>query len=407
MSVTRSIFRRQPLLAGITVVALLGAAGAALVQRETRATPSPVAPPTEVQVKSLAPEHVRVWSSFSGRLKAVDEALVRPEVSGRVVEVRIRDGQTVRAGDVMFVIDPRPYDAALAKARADVAAARTQAEFAATEYERARNMIGEQAIPQSLHDQRANAHRVAQAAVLAADAALRQASINLDYAYVKAPIAGRVSRAEITLGNLVQAGANAPVLTKIVSNDGIYADFEVDEQSYVQSIRNHADTQSQEQKIAVDMKVQGDADHVYNGSIYTFDNSLDVSTGTIRARAKFANKDGALLPGMFVSIRLASSGDTSAILVPDVAIGSDQAKKFVYVVGPDNKVAYREVSLGAGIDGRHIVLAGLNAGDRVVTKGLQFVRPDVVVAPKDATEADLKTASATGASATPSHVRAE
>jgi len=313
----------------------------------------------------------------------------------------------VRAGDVMFVIDPRPYDAALAKARADVAAARTQAEFAATEYERARNMIGEQAIPQSLHDQRANAHRVAQAAVLAADAALRQASINLDYAYVKAPIAGRVSRAEITLGNLVQAGANAPVLTKIVSNDGIYADFEVDEQSYVQTIRNHADTQSQEQKIAVDMKVQGDADHVYNGSIYTFDNSLDVSTGTIRARAKFANKDGALLPGMFVSIRLASSGDTSAILVPDVAIGSDQAKKFVYVVGPDNKVAYREVSLGAGIDGRHIVLAGLNAGDRVVTKGLQFVRPDIVVAPKDATEADLKTASAIGASATPSHVRAE
>ncbi|CDY77227.1 Probable Co/Zn/Cd efflux system membrane fusion protein [Caballeronia glathei] len=407
MSVTRSIFRRQPLLAGITVVALLGAAGAALVQRETRATPSPVAPPTEVQVKSLAPEHVRVWSSFSGRLKAVDEALVRPEVSGRVVEVRIRDGQTVRAGDVMLVIDPRPYDAALAKARADVAAARTQAEFAATEYERARNMIGEQAIPQSLHDQRANAHRVAQAAVLAADAALRQASINLDYAYVKAPIAGRVSRAEITLGNLVQAGANAPVLTKIVSNDGIYADFEVDEQSYVQTIRNHADTQSQEQKIAVDMKVQGDADHVYNGSIYTFDNSLDVSTGTIRARAKFANKDGALLPGMFVSIRLASSGDTSAILVPDVAIGSDQAKKFVYVVGPDNKVAYREVSLGAGIDGRHIVLAGLNAGDRVVTKGLQFVRPDIVVAPKDATEADLKTASAIGASATPSHVRAE
>jgi multidrug efflux system membrane fusion protein len=407
MSVTRSIFRRQPLLAGITVVALLGAAGAALVQRETRATPSPVAPPTEVQVKSLAPEHVRVWSSFSGRLKAVDEALVRPEVSGRVVEVRIRDGQTVRAGDVMFVIDPRPYDAALAKARADVAAARTQAEFAATEYERARNMIGEQAIPQSLHDQRANAHRVAQAAVLAADAALRQASINLDYAYVKAPIAGRVSRAEITLGNLVQAGANAPVLTKIVSNDGIYADFEVDEQSYVQTIRNHADTQSQEQKIAVDMKVQGDADHVYNGSIYTFDNSLDVSTGTIRARAKFANKDGALLPGMFVSIRLASSGDTSAILVPDVAIGSDQAKKFVYVVGPDNKVAYREVSLGAGIDVRHIVLAGLNAGDRVVTKGLQFVRPDIVVAPKDATEADLKTASAIGASATPSHVRAE
>jgi multidrug efflux system membrane fusion protein len=330
------------------------------------------------------PENIRVWTRFSGHLKAVDEAQVRPEVGGRIVDVRIKDGQNVRAGDVMFVIDPRPYDAAVAKAKADLASARTRADFAATEYERAKNLIGSQAIPRSLYDQRGNEDRVGKAAVLAADAALRQANINLDYAYVKAPISGRVSRAEITLGNLVQAGPNAPVLTKIVSNDGIYADFDVDEQSYIRSIRNHADTQSKEQKIPVEMTMVGDAGHVYNGTIYTFDNSIDTRSGTIRARAKFANKDGTLVPGMFVSMRLSGSGDTNALLVPDVALGSDQSKRFVFVVGKDNKVVYREVTLGAGIDGRHIVLSGLDAGDRVIVKGVQFVRPDALVSPKEA-----------------------
>jgi len=387
----RSLFRKPPVLAGISLaVAAAVAAIAGLAGTETRAAPSSAPPPTEVQVQSVAPENVRVWSSFSGRLKAVDEALVRPEVSGRIVEVRIKDGQTVRAGDVMFVIDPRTYEAAVARAKADLAAARTRADFAATEYERARGLIGSEAIPRSLYDQRGNEDRVGRAAVLAAEAALRQASINLDYAYVKAPIAGRVSRAEITLGNLVQAGPNAPVLTRIVSGDGIYADFEVDEQSYIRSIRGQADTHSKEQKLPVEMTVLGDAGHTYQGTIYTFDNSIDAASGTIRARAKFANADGALVPGMFVSMRLASGSDTRALLVPDVALGSDQSKKFVFVVGPDNKVAYREVTLGAGIDGRHIVLAGLNPGDRVVTKGLQFIRPDAVVSPTEAAAAPPK-----------------
>ncbi|MGO4330412.1 efflux RND transporter periplasmic adaptor subunit [Cupriavidus sp. 2TAF22] len=388
----RSILRRPPVLAGVAAVAVAGGLAAAFVQKDTRAAAPAAPPPTEVIVKSLQPENVRVWTSFSGRLKSVDEALVRPEVGGRIVEVRIRDGQNVRAGDVMFVIDPRPYEAAVARARADVASARARAEFAATEYERAKGLIDAEAIPKSVHDQRSNENRMAQAAVLAAEAALRQASINLDYAYVKAPIAGRISRAEITLGNLVQPGPNAPVLTRIVSSDGIYADFEVDEQSYVRTIRTHASTQSKEQQIPVDLKVQGDTDHTYQGTIYTFDNSIDVNTGTIRARAKFANKDGALLPGMFVSISLAGSADTRALMVPDIAIGSDQSKKFVFVVNPENKVVYREVTLGAGVDGQHIVLSGLTAGDRVVTTGVQFVRPDILVAPKEGAPEAVKTA---------------
>ncbi|WP_410748344.1 efflux RND transporter periplasmic adaptor subunit [Cupriavidus sp. SIMBA_020] len=402
MEQRRSIFRRPPVLAGVGAVMVAAglAASVALIETSAAAPPAAAAP-TEVTVKSLQPEDVRVWASFSGRLKAVDEALVRPEVSGRIVEVKVRDGQSVRAGEVMFVIDPRPYEAAVARASADLASARARAEFATTEYDRAKGLIAAEAIPKSVHDQRGNEYRMAQAAVLAANAALRQASINLDYAYVKAPIAGRISRAELTVGNLVQPGPNAPVLTRIVSNDGIYADFEVDEQSYVRSIRNHADTQSKEQQIPVDMRLQGDTEHVYQGKIYTFDNSIDVNTGTIRARARFANKDGALVPGMFVSISLAGSGDTRALLVPDVAVGSDQSKKFVFVVGPENKIVYREVVLGAGVDGRHIVLSGLIAGDRVVTKGLQFVRPDVVVAPREAAPEAVKSASAGPARGTP------
>jgi multidrug efflux system membrane fusion protein len=381
-------------LAGVTAIAVATGLAASFVLSDTRAAAPAARGPTEVVVAAVQPENVRVWSTFSGRLKAVDEALVRPEVSGRIVAVRVRDGQAVRAGDVMFVIDPRPYEAAVARARAELSAARARAEFAAAEYERAQGLIGAEAIPKSLHDQRGNEHRTAQAAVLAAEAALRQASVNLDYAYVKAPISGRISRAEVTLGNLVQPGPNAPVLTKIVSSDGIYADFEVDEQSYVRTIRGHANTQSQEQRLAVAMKIQGDSERVYHGTIHTFDNTIDTNSGTIRARARFANEDGALLPGMFVSISLAGSGDTRALLVPDVAIGSDQSKKFVFVVSPENKVVYREVALGAGIDGRHIVLSGLNAGDRVVTSGVQFIRPDAVVAPREASPDAVKTAAA-------------
>jgi len=389
--------RRRWLLASGVLVVTTGTLIATMALKDTRAATGPVAAVPEVLVKTLAPENVRIWANFSGRLNAVDEALVRPEVGGKIVEVRVRDGQTVKAGDVMFVIDPRPYEAAVARARADLASARARAEFAAAERERAKGLIDAEAIPLSLHDQRTNEDRMAKAAVLAAEAALRQAEINLDYAYVKAPIAGRISRAEITLGNLVQPGANAPVLTRIVSNDGIYADFDVDEQAYVQSIRLHAETLSKEQHIPVEMRVQGDTTRTYQGVIYTFDNKIDTRSGTIRARAKFENRDGALVPGMFVSIGLADSGDTSALVVPDVAVGSDQSKKFVYVVGRDNKVAYREVALGAGLDGRHVVASGLKPGERVIARGVQFVKPEATVMPKELAEVDVKTAAMTAA----------
>ncbi len=387
MSQMKSYRKTATLFAATAVIAV----GSALAfQHYTNAsaqpaeTPPTVMPATPVSVKTVSPDDVMIWSEFSGRMNAVDFAEIRPQVSGRITQVRFADGQSVKAGAVLFVIDPRPFEATLAKAQANLVTARTNADFANTEFERAAVLIKSQAIAQRFYDERANAKRVADAAILAAEADVQQAELNLDYAHVKAPIAGRLSRVEITVGNLVEAGPNAPVLTSIVSNQGIYADFDVDEQTYVNSIRANAATEAEERKISVELTAQGDSTRVYRGTIHSFDNRITTASGTIRARARFDNKDGRLVPGMFVSVRLASSAPSSALLVPDRAIGSDQSKRFVFVVGADSKAAYREVSLGASVNHERIVLSGLSAGERVIVDGLQHVQPNATVAPTEA-----------------------
>lgn len=342
------------------------------------------APAVPVTVETVSARPVQVWASFSGRLRAVDFAEIRPEVSGRIVAVRVADGQTVKAGDVLFVIDPAPYEAATAKAEADLATARSNAVFARTDLERAGNMVKTEAIARRQFDERVNADKVAQAAVLSAEATLKQARIDLDRAYVKAPIAGRVSRAEITQGNVVQAGAGAPLLTSIVSNDGIYADFDVDEQTYLKIIRGLADPHGPDRRVPVRITVPGDGAPTYRGTILSFDNRIDTSSGTIRARALLANRDGALVPGMFVSVSVAGGRAEDALTIPDRAIGTDQSKRFVYVVGDGGKVAYRNVVLGPQVDGLRVVASGLQPGDRVITDGVQHVRPGIVVSTQEA-----------------------
>lgn len=337
-----------------------------------------------VKVQTLAPETVRLWSTFSGRLRPVDAAEIRPEVSGRITELRFEDGQQVKAGEILLVIDPRPYEAAAAMAEARLATAQSNAKFARMEKQRAEKMLASQAIAQRLYDERVNAERVAEASIKAAQAELKQAKLDLEYAYVRAPISGRVSRAEITVGNLVQAGQNAPLLTSVVANDEIYADFEVDEQTYLRTIRAHANGREEERAIPVELTVGGDTEHSYNGTIHSFDNHIDPATGTIRARAKFQNDDGALVPGMFASVSLAGGSDSTALIIPERALGYDQSKKFVYIVDEANKVGYREVQMGRVVDnGRRVVLAGLKAGDRVIVSGTQHVRPEALVAPTE------------------------
>ena len=320
-------------------------------------------------------------------MRAVDAAEIRPEVSGRITEIRFKDGQDVKKGDILFVIEPRPFEAAVEKAEADLVSAKTNAEFAKTEVGRAEKLIKSQAIAQRLYDQRANDSKVADANIKVAQAALTNAQVDLEHAFVRAPISGRTGRVELTVGNVVQAGPNAPLLTTIVSNDGIYADFDVDEQTYMQAIRDNAGDLAEEQKIPVELIVGDDADHTYMGNIYTFDNHIDPASGTIRARAKFANKDKALISGMFVTVKLSSSKEQNVVTVPEGAVGTDQDKKFVYVVGDGNKVIYREIKLGSLVNGERIVLSGLKAGETIIIDGTQHVRPDAVVQPQTVEEA--------------------
>jgi multidrug efflux system membrane fusion protein len=373
--------KSRPFL-GLAGLILLGGLGFAAWHASANTPPANAAqPPVPVTVAAVHPQSVRIWSEFSGRMTAVDSADVRPEVNGRITEIRFKDGQQVQAGDILFVIDPRPYEAAVAKAEADLATAKTNATFARTDLARAKALVGMQAIARTYYDQRVNSAGVAQAAIQSAEAQLAQAKLDLDHAYVKAPIAGRVGRAELTVGNLVQTGPTAPLLTNVTSGDGIYADFDVDEQTYMQTIRDHATTAAQEQKIPVELTVQGDEAHVYKGAIESFDNKIDTGTGTIRARARFANTDGALVPGMFVSVKLASATNSKVILVPEDAVGSDQSKRFVFVVGKDHKAKFREVALGQTVGGDRVVTSGLHKGEEIVVDGLQKVQPGALVEP--------------------------
>ena len=381
---SKSVIRRYLMASAVAILVAGGVyavySGGASYGEPAAASPAAV----PVTVRTLAEQRVRVWSEFSGRLQAVDAAEIRPEVGGRITQVLFEDGQIVKAGDVLLVIDPRPYEAAVARAEANLVSARANAEFARLERDRAAALIGSHAVAQRDFDQRGNASKVADAAVQTADADLQRAKLDLEHAHVIAPIAGRASRPEITVGNLVQSGPNAPLLTTIVSSDSIYAGFEVDEQTYVDSIRSAASGRDQERRIPVELTLPGDKSHVYHGAVYSFDNRIDVGSGTIRARARFDNTDGALLPGMFVSVRLAEGAERNELLVPERAIGSDQSKKFVYVVGADGKVAYREVKVGKHVASQRVTLEGLQVGDRVVIDGVQRLRPNTTVTAQEA-----------------------
>lgn len=369
-----------------TAIVLAGIGGGIAYKMSSAEASAPVeaavpAPPT-VSVMVMQKKPVQIWQDFSGRLNSVDYVELRPQVSGALQDIRFEDGQIVKKGDVLFVIDPAPYEAAVTQAKAAVQSARNQADLARKELARAEDLVKTGAVPKRTYDERQSNALVSKNTIDSAEAQLRQAQINLDHAYIKAPISGRISRAELTEGNLIQAGANAPVLTTIASNEGIYADFEVDEQAYLKNVYSKARDREEQRKIPVQMVLNADTSTVYDGTIESFDNRIDPATGTIRARALFDNKDGGLLPGMFVNVRLGSSGSEDNILVPEVAIGTDQDRKFVYVIGPENKITYREINPGTSIDGSRIVLSGLKAGDQVVVEGIMKLRPDMVVTPK-------------------------
>jgi multidrug efflux system membrane fusion protein len=378
------VFKANKLLLGVSALVLtLGSVAVYKAQSADAAVGAEAGmpPPPEVETVTIKQENIQLWKEFSGRLQAVDYVEIRPEVSGKLQEIRFKDGQKVNKGDVLFVIDAAPYTASVEKAQAGYAVAKSEYALAQKNLERADDLVKTEAISKKIYDERQSAALVAKGVMDAAQAQLNDSQINLDRAYVKAPISGRISRAEITQGNLVQATA-APILTTIVSDAGIYADFDVDEETYLSTIYKNAPDSESQIKVPVEMVLKSGSGASYTGVIESFDNHIDSKSGTIRVRALFENKDQSLLPGMFVNVRLGGTGNGEVMMISEKAIGTDQDRKFVYVVGADHKVAYREIKTGNSIDGKRVVTDGLKAGDMVITEGIMKIRPDMMVVPK-------------------------
>ncbi len=392
---TSSVTRRALWGAGLSILLSVAGAGAVLLGLPARfeadaATEAPAAPAAvPVSVAKAETRRITTWESFSGRLEAIERVEVRPRVGGAILSAHFREGALVEKGDLLVTIDPEPYAAAVERAEAEVAAAEARVALAKTELERARKLVITSAIPQSGVDQRLSAYDEAQANVRSAKAALRSARLDLQYTEVRAPITGRAGRLEVTAGNLVSAGTASPVLTTLVSIDPIYASFNVNEEVVAAALAKlsaSAGTDSIE-RIPVQIGTAANEGTPISGHIQLINNEVDAATGTIRVRAALENPDGRLIPGQFVRIRIGDPAPAEKLVISDRAIGSDQDKKFVLVVGSDNKVEYRQVTLGPTADGMRIVESGLKPGESIVVNGLQRVRPGVVVAPQPAEQA--------------------
>lgn len=330
-----------------------------------------------VSVAEVIEREVQQWHEYSGRLTAVDYVEIRSRVSGPIETMNFKDGAIVQKGDLLFTIDPRPYAAEVARTTAAVSSAQASLHLNETQFKRAQSLIKDKAIAQGDYDTRKNQFEAAEAQVQSAQASLDTAKLNLDYTQIKSPITGRVSRAEITVGNLVQSSPNSPLLTTVVSQNPIYADFDIDEATYMKIAPETAGDVS---KVAVTLGLTDDG-KPHQGVMQSFDNKLNPQSGTLRARAVFNNDDGTLVPGLFARIRLGSAEMTKAILITDRAIGTDQSKKFVYVVGADNKVEYREVKPGDMSGNLRIVTDGLKPGEKIIVDGLQRAHPGAEVKP--------------------------
>ena len=351
---------------------------------DAEATAAAAPPATPVSVATVVQSDVATWDEFSGRLEAVERVDIRSRVAGTVQSVHFREGALVAKGDLLITIDPAPYAAELDGADAQLVAAQARVSYSRSEFERAKRLLDEHAIAQREYDERANAQREADANLRAAQAALQSARLNLGYTQVRAPVAGRVGKLEITVGNLIAAGPGAPVLTTLVSVSPIYASFDADEQIVTRALRDLPSGSSARQhleSIPVQMGTAATPDTPFVGHLQLVDNQVDAKSGTVRVRAVFDNKDGSLIAGQYVKLRMGRAKAEPAILVSERAIGTDQDKRFVFVVGTDDKAIWRQVTLGGTVNGQRVVSAGLESGERIVVNGLQRVRPGMKIDP--------------------------
>lgn len=333
-------------------------------------------PPPAVGVAEVVQRDVELWDRFTGRIEAVASVEIRPRVDGYIKRVNYREGQEVDKGAVLFVIDQRPYRAALARAEADLTRARTHAELAEREAARAEQLVEAAGMSQEELDQRRAAAAQAAADVQAAQAALATAKLQLDFTEVRAPIAGRTGRALVTEGNLVSGQGNATLLTTVVALDQVHVHFFPDEEDFLRydaMARNGARNDSRQGGTPVRVGLATDSDYPYQGVVDFLDNRLDPATGTLRVRALLDNKERRFTPGMFARVQLLGSGTFRALLVDDKAVLTDQDRKYVYVLDGDGRAQRKDVVLGRLVDGLRVIESGLAPGDRVIVNGVQRV----------------------------------
>lgn len=363
--------------AGIAVLslALLGAAAGTLLDEETPAAAAP--PPPTVAVAPPLQRSVEEWDDYIGRFEASRTVDVRPRISGAVTAVHFRDGAVVRKGQLLFTIDPRPFAAALAEARASVASARSDLALARADLGRATRLLEVEAVSRSDVDRLQARVQAATAALAAAEARVRARALDVEFTQVRAPISGRISDRRVDAGNLVAGGVGgeATLLTTINALDPIYFAFDASESLFLKTKRGEA----QRAGSAVEIRLQDETEYRWRGRLDFTDNGLDPRSGTIRGRAVLANSDMFLTPGMFGNMRLASGGTHQALLVPDAAIQTDQARKLVLVVGADGVVQPKPVELGPVLQGLRVIRSGLSPMDQVVISGTQLAAPGAKV----------------------------
>jgi membrane fusion protein, multidrug efflux system len=352
------------------------------------------APP--VTVAQPVKRTVQDWDEFTGRFDAVEEVQVRARVGGFVTNVEFRDGVFVNTGDLLYIIDPRPFEAVALQADGQLADARAKAELAKRDLDRGLSLVQTSAVSEQVVDQRRQALQAAHAAETVAEGALKAAQLNIEFSHVVAPLGGRVSRHLVSIGNLVQGSDNGggTLLTSIVSLDPIYVYFDMDEATYVKYNRLYFEGKrpsSRENPNPVQVTLTGETKPSHGGKVDFLDNRLDVSTGTLRGRAVIPNKDFSILPGQFGRVRLIASAPYEPLLVPDTAVATDQSRKIVFAVKDDDTVEAKPVILGPLDDGLRVIREGLKPEDRVIVDGLQRARVGAKVNPHAAPAAGGKT----------------
>jgi len=375
-----TLMQRLMLAIGLAALASLNVGCSSSAQSKANAPA-----PAEVSVAEVICKQIGDSDEFTGRLEAVNAVEVRPRVSGYLQSVHFTEGAIVRQGDLLFQIDPRPFQAEVDRLKGDLSQAKAQRSRAQSDFERAERLHNNDGMSAEEYDRRAAVRNEAEARIASTEAALRGAELNLDFTRVTAPITGRVGRAEITEGNLVESGAaQVKPLTTLVSLDPIYVYFDVDEQTYLKYSRltqSHG-TSSHDLRSTAQLGLADEDGFPHAGQVSFVDNQVSSSTGTIRLRATFANKNLALTPGLFARIRLQGGGAHSGCLAKDQAVVTDLNQKYVFVLGKDNTLAYRPVKLGPMTEGLRVVRDGLHEGDVIVVSGLQRVRPGAAVTPK-------------------------